>query len=79
MPTFLILTLHHPGSDKPQSVSNLFLLEYLSQHVSSLEAMDALTVVIADAVQLVLLLLDLPLQTVDDVHGPVESCHLSDE
>jgi hypothetical protein len=49
-PTFLATALYHPGSDHPQSVSYLFLLEHPDQSMGLLEAADALMVVIPAAV-----------------------------
>ena len=73
----LASTLHHPGSNKLQSISDLLLFKHSPQHVSPFQAMDALTVVIPNAIQLVLPLPDLFLKTLDGIHCTPESCHLS--
>ena len=72
-------TLYHPRGDQPQSVSDLLFFEYPFQHVSLFEVVNTLTIVISNAVQLVLALSNLPLEVLHRVHGPLEVCHLSNE
>ena len=78
---FLLLTpmLYHPGGDQAQSIGHFLLLEYPLQCVSPLEATDALTIIIAGAIQLVPLLPNLLLESFQCVHRPMELCHLGTE
>ena len=70
MPTFLLLapSLHHPWGDQPQSISDLLFFEYLGQHLCLLKASDALTVVVSDAVELLLAVPYFPLEAFVTFH-----------
>ena len=72
-------TLYHPRCDQVQSIGYLLFLEYLLQHVSPFEATDTLTIVVPDAVQLVLPFTNLLLELLQRIHGPAESRYLGDE
>jgi hypothetical protein len=69
----LPLSLEGPWGDDPQSISDFFFLKHPSKGVCSFEATDTLTIVVAAAVQLVLSLLDLVLESLHHVHRPTEA------
>ena len=70
---------HHPWGNQPQSISNLLLFKYPGQYLSMLKAMNALTVVVPDAIELLLAFSDLPLEAFQRVHRALEARHLSEE
>jgi hypothetical protein len=64
----LPLTLESPWHDDPQPVSDFFFFKYPSEGACPFEATDTLTIVVAMAVQLVLSLPDLVLESFHRVH-----------
>jgi hypothetical protein len=75
----LPLTFNGPWRDDVQSISNLLFFEDPSQCTRTLETMDALTIIAAVTVQLVLSLADLVLEPLHGIHRPMESQHLCEQ
>ena len=75
----LAAPLNHPRGNQSQSVSDFLLLEYACQHLGPFETAYALSVIVPYAVELLLPLPNLSLESLQRVHRAPKACHFHEE